>query len=773
MAKRIGIDLGTTNSVVAWSANGTVANTVPNNDQERLTPSVVGRDVRNQKMLVGRAAVNFAANDPVNTVFSVKRLMARGFKDDEVKKTIQNVPYRIVPSSSGADQMAEVMIGETAYSPVDVSAMILSKLKEDAEIALSDTVTHAVITVPAYFDDNQRRATVEAGARAGLKVSRIVEEPTAAAYAFGIDQDAAHQQVVLVYDMGGGTFDISLIFLRNGIARVQSNEGDNWLGGDNFDSMIIDHIVRETVRKEGCTEASLRGDSLLMWNLKQQAEQAKKSLKRSATVDVALYGQLKGQLDIDVSLRQADFELWIRNDIDRSIKLVDTVLLESGLTPDDVDRVLLIGGSTGLTQVRTKLEAKFGPNKILSTVDPMEGVALGAAVLAARTSSRFCIHGHDNDVDAKGKCSEPDCNEVLDATPPMRRCVCGVLNVQGAPKCVACPAVLQTADIGGVVAKPYGLERSNGEWVMIIPKSTRYPMAKPMMREFTTASDRQDWIVFPILQQDPNTLITTKQLDIFLPHPDNGPIPEPKRVPKGTAIDIGFSLDLNGILTVHAQGRGALSWLSEDRIVEFGGTVPTPKPKCACGAELPHEGADCPQCGVGSIAARTEWERELINRLGYVKTLKDDLEWLLNKDDTDFLQGLIAEGDRALKDQNQATGEQAFEKLGDALHGRFGGLFDLVDAHLTYSIGWGKAEQHMKLGSLLDEFRRMALNRASSDELNTHRGKIRSLVTEIEGEQDVKDKIPCPYCGKPIPKPTPTDRKCPQCGEDVWGSTLR
>src|ERR1017187_5394153 len=284
MAARIGIDLGTTNCVCAYTFPGGKTKVLANREMGTLTPSVVARH-KDGSLLVGTTAVRTARTDPQNVIFSIKRLMGRRYHDKEVEAVQRHVSYRIVPPKNGGTDMAHVMIGDKLYSPIEVSALILEKIKKDAELALGELVTHAVITVPAYFDDNQREATRQAGGLAGLKVMRIIDEPTAAAYAFGVDLENSDAKAIVVYDLGGGTFDISVIFIGAGVPTVESIGGDIWLGGDRFDNYIIDFVLQ----KYPAYNAELRKDAGFMLELKQQSEQAKKDLAGNApTTDITI-----------------------------------------------------------------------------------------------------------------------------------------------------------------------------------------------------------------------------------------------------------------------------------------------------------------------------------------------------------------------------------------------------------------------------------------------------------------------------------------------------
>jgi molecular chaperone DnaK len=387
----IGIDFGCTNTCAAVVLGTGKPGVIPTPDRQRLTPSVVVWDHSDGRILVGQAALNRAHAGSLNAIFSIKRLMGRRYSDPEVEKVRQHVSYRytILRPDENRDQ-AYVQLGEKSYSPIEISALILAKIKADAEGALSQPVTHAVVTVPAYFDDSQREAMRQAGNMAGFQVLRVIDEPVAAAYAFGMTLDRDPAKTIIVYDLGGGTFDISIISISEGIPLVEHIEGDNWLGGDRFDGMIMDYVISQMERKQPGIGPELRADAEFLWRVRRAAEEAKKQLGASPTADIVLFGTLGGTVDVDVQVQRTDFESWIRGDIERSIALVDKAIEGPGLTPEDIDAVLLAGGSTRLPLVRRLLAEKFGEEKIKADVDPMLCNALGAAAVAARSAGVVC-----------------------------------------------------------------------------------------------------------------------------------------------------------------------------------------------------------------------------------------------------------------------------------------------------------------------------------------------------------------------------------------------
>ena len=504
MGLSIGIDFGYTNTRAAVVLGGEKPEIIPSQERHPVTPSVVAPNGRDGTILVGQAALDRAPDDPVNTIFSIKRLMGRRYTDPEVEKVRQYVTYRIVRPPDGRDQ-AYVRLGDKFYSPLEVSALILAKIKADAEAALSQPVSHAALTVPAYFDDSQREAMRQAGNMAGFQVLRVIDEPVAAAYAFGLTLERDPAKTIIVYDLGGGTFDISILSISAGIPVVEHIEGDNWIGGDRFDAMIMDYVISQMERKQPGIGRKLWGNAEFMWRLKRAAEEAKRQLGESPTADVVLFGTLGGTVDVNVQLERSDFESWIRKDIEATMALLDKAMAGPGLTPEGTDAVLLVGGSTALPMVRRLLAAKFGEEKIKAHLDPMECVALGAAVLAPG---------------------------------------------------------MEPAAAGGVTAKPYGIEVEGGWFHIVVPKSTRYPTQDPIFLQFKTEVDGQERIVIPIYQGfDEVASRNVLEAEVVIE------IPADKRVPKGTPIDIGFWIDENGALEIVVRGRGPLAWLQSGKIV--------------------------------------------------------------------------------------------------------------------------------------------------------------------------------------------------------------
>src|SRR3989304_901349 len=374
MGKIVGIDLGTTNSVGAVMVGGEPM-VIPSAEGERLVPSVVAVN-KNGERLVGRSARNQAIVNPENTVFSIKRLMGRKFDDAEVQRTIGRVPYKVTKAPNGD---ARVVMGEREYSPPEISAMILAKLKTDAEAYLGETVTQAVITVPAYFNDMQRNATKDAGKIAGLEVMRIINEPTASSLAYGLDKKK--NEIIAVYDLGGGTFDISILDVGDGVFQVNSTSGDTFLGGDDFDLRLIDHIADQFKRDSGI---DLRQDRQALQRLKEAAEKAKIELSSMMQTEINLpyiTADASGPKHLVTTLTRAKLEQLTSDLIERSLGPVQQALKDAGLRASAIEEVVMVGGMTRMPAVQEAVRQLFNkePHK---GVNPDEVVAIGAAIQA-------------------------------------------------------------------------------------------------------------------------------------------------------------------------------------------------------------------------------------------------------------------------------------------------------------------------------------------------------------------------------------------------------
>ncbi|GER81429.1 chaperone protein DnaK [Thermogemmatispora aurantia] len=486
MAKVIGIDLGTTNSVVAVMEAGEPV-VLENSEGSRLTPSVVAVTKTGER-LVGQLAKRQAITNPENTIYSVKRLMGRRFDDPEVQRTMKLVPYKITRAPNGD---ARVVMGGREYSPPEISAMILQKLKLDAEAKLGEKITQAVITVPAYFNDSQRQATKDAGKIAGLEVLRIINEPTAASLAYGLDKKK--DEIIAVYDLGGGTFDISILQLGDGVFEVKATNGDTHLGGDDFDQRIIDWMADEFRKEHGI---DLRQDRMALQRLKEAAERAKIELSSSLQTEINLpfiSADANGPKHLMMTLTRAKLEQLVSDLIERTRGPVMQALADAGIRPSDVNEVVLVGGQTRMPAVIEMVRRLFGrePHK---GVNPDEVVAIGAAIQAG------VLKGEVRDV------------LLLDVT----------------------PLSLGVETLGGVMTK-------------LIERNTTIPTRKTEL--FSTAEDNQTAVEIHVLQGERELARDNKSLGRFRLE---GIPPAPRGVPQ---IEVTFDIDANGILNVSARDK--------------------------------------------------------------------------------------------------------------------------------------------------------------------------------------------------------------------------
>jgi len=486
MGRAIGIDLGTTNSCMAVMEGGE-PKVIPNAEGERITPSVVAVSNSGER-LVGRPAKRQAIVNPENTIFSIKRLMGRKFQDPEVQRALKYLPYKVDAAPNGD---ARVWMGDRSYSPPEISAMILQKLKMDAEAYLGEPVTEAVITVPAYFDDAQRQATKAAGEIAGLNVLRIINEPTAAALAYGLDKEG--EKIVAVYDLGGGTFDISILEIGEGTFHVRATAGDTFLGGDDFDNRIINWLVEEFLNETGI---DLRQDRVAMQRLKEAAEKAKVELSTLMQTEINLpfiAADASGPKHLVRTLTRAKLEQMVMDLVERTLDPCREALQAAGLRPDQVSEVILVGGQTRMPLVIETVRKFFGrePHR---GVNPDEVVAVGAAIQAG------VLKGEVREV------------LLLDVTP---------------------------LDLG--------IETLGGIMTVIIPRNTTIPTSKSQV--FTTAADNQTSVEIHVLQGNRPLAKDNKSLARFIL---DGILPAPRGVPQ---IEVSFDIDANGILHVSARDK--------------------------------------------------------------------------------------------------------------------------------------------------------------------------------------------------------------------------
>ena len=489
MAKVLGIDLGTTNSVVAVIEAGEPV-VVENAEGARLTPSVVAVNARSDERYVGQTAKRQSVTNPENTVFSVKRLMGRKFSDQEVQSALGKLPYKVVQADNGD---AHVEMSGKSYAPPQISSFVLQKIRQDAEAKLGEKITQAVITVPAYFNDAQRQATKDAGTIAGLDVLRIINEPTASSLAYGLDRKQ-EDSTIAVFDLGGGTFDITILQMGDGVFEVKSTNGDTFLGGDDFDQKILEWLIQEFRLETGI---DLGNDRMALQRLRDAAERAKIELSSTLESEINLpfiTADASGPQHLVKALSRARLEQLVGSLIDFAEAPCRQAISDSGLAASEIDEVILVGGMTRMPAVQEKVQAIFGREPSRS-VNPDEAVALGAAIQAG------VLGGEVGDI------------VLLDVSP-----------------------------------LTLGLETLGSVLTTLIPRNTTIPTKKT--ETFTTAADGQTSVDIHVLQGERPMATDNKSIGRFIL---DGVLPAPRGVPQ---IDVTFDIDANGILSVSAQDKG-------------------------------------------------------------------------------------------------------------------------------------------------------------------------------------------------------------------------
>ncbi|HWQ03028.1 MAG TPA: Hsp70 family protein [Candidatus Nitrosotenuis sp.] len=697
MGVAIGIDLGTTNSVAAIKRGD--VRVLQNRENEDLTPSVVG--FYKEQLIVGKKALDRIAASPKETVISVKRLMGRAFKDPEVQRVRSKYRYSVAAPSNGTEDDVRVILGGKEYSPIEISSFILKKIKEDAEMRLNDKVEYAVITVPAYFNERQREATLLAGQMAGLKVQRILDEPTAAAIAFGVDNVGADDaRTVLVFDLGGGTFDISVLNIVGGIFAQVNLEGDMWLGGDDFDWKLMQHVLQHIKDTYGFDPA---GNDRFMESLRLNVRKAKETLSSLARTDISMVGQLSDKsgnlIDIELEVTRDVLERMIgrdaasgdghRTDVERSFELVMRALEGPPKTAiDQIDYVLLVGGSSCIPMIRRRLIEMFGEKKVRMDVDPMKCVAFGAAILAASIGEHvICSKGHPNPGTAVecGECKEP---------------------------------LIHKVDLARVTAMHYGIQAKGDKFEIIIPKGSPYPSPEPVTRAFKTPTANLRRLKIPV-HAGTEDVATKNELQqtVWLELPEH--------LPAGTRVDVGLKLSSDGILDsikvkLH-DGSGREVEVFRDRGGEKRSRVERKiedlRKKIDENREkLSGEAAEqCEQLYEESIkainerhdldaaekklqelakvvdgATRPDWKRTTENMIGYAEFALREFGSYLKPEESYKIKKLVEEVQKAMEDDNEELALQKREEMVKAVDAN-----RLVQWLMTLIIGISRANnQH-------------------------------------------------------------------------------
>jgi molecular chaperone DnaK len=675
MGAAIGIDLGTTNSVACYKKND--IRILQNKESEDSTRSIVGwykgRKGEGQ-LLVGKLAFDKMIAAPKDTIVSIKRLMGRSFSDPEVQKIKKNFFYDVVSPSEGTDEALKVIMNGKQYSPVQISSLIIKKIREDSEARLSDSlVDQAVITVPAYFTDKQRDATRLAGRLAGLKVQKILPEPTAAAIAYGVDnvkEDDA--KTVLVYDMGGGTFDVSILSIAGGVFAELGIEGDMWLGGDDFDTKIADYVIDQIKEEYDIDIDKLEEKKKLRFKLelKKESEKAKKALSSTTSTDISIIGLLEDEernlIDVMVDITRDQFEQMIQKKVKKSISIVKAALNNTRLTPEQIDNVILVGGSTMIPMVQKALKDIFGKDKILTNVDPLKCVAQGAAILAARLGGTI---------------------ECIDCKTP---------NPAENEKCINCGSPL-TDIIFGVTGCDYGIITVGDKFETVIPKGSNYPSLEAKIELFFTPFDNMRRIRVPV-QAKMGDGSFEQQATVWLSLPEN--------VKKETPVDVAFSMDENGVLNkvkvILKDGSGRETEVMPDRgrtersrvekELEQAKQIWNKNQDQADSLEkdkinrLYNEAIDALEADdistaekkskmfeeeVGKIGVSMddlpEWKQRAQGNLNYAAAVIDDYSSLVNPEKIYKLKKLMEELKTAYEKDDRTLGEQKREELVNAL----------------------------------------------------------------------------------------------------------
>lgn len=784
----IGIDLGTSNSVAATAA-GAQPKVLDSREGRPQIPSVVGLKKRKGKggdsdteLLVGDVAEDNWESAAKDTIVSVKRLMGRGVADPEVQKVRRAVEYEIVEPSDGTRDSVRVTMGKKEYSPVDISAMILEKVKADAEFRLGASVTHAVITVPAYFSQIQRRATRQAGLKAGLQVIKILDEPTAAAVAFGIEQnESTDPKYILVFDLGGGTFDISVLMWAGKVFAPLSLQGDMWLGGNNFDQMIVERVVAHVKREYGVDPTK---NTRFMTAARRKARTVKERLTSARSADLIVPGLLTdadGDLvDVEMEISREEFEGWIQPLVDRAVRLTETALQDAGLTVDQINHVLMAGNASAVPMVQQAMEKMFGKAKIVRSVHPKYAVAMGAAVVGTRIGPQIV-------------CQQPDLAD------PTREC--GHVNEPGATTCARCgrPLGLEANDasaaedflvVGGIAPFHYGLQTAGDKFNLFVRKNDPYPTENPEPMTFFTGLPNQRILSIPVYGGDhlDRASANEKQGEAFAVLPPGLPQDTVIRIKLWLNSDCIFELDArleNGtdlrprVLQGEADQKAVEALQQFDREVHEDALRLSPQRKRELddvrdsALELFQRGdfqgtirrldAARPIVPAGGGNGQPDLWTQAENLIGFARMVTTKYGWALGAERTYRLNQLMGKLQQALDQRDRGAVAElvpVLDKATDELGDLVWFLLNIRRA-INEPIAAMDPGLAISLDTELDEVE--ALMKAMDPRA---KARLESLAQRAaKALEKTRAKEACRHCGADLEG----NRYCPKCSTDSWG----
>lgn len=777
MGRCIGIDLGTTNSVVAIVEMGG-CKVLLNREYEQQTRSIV--NFNKGEFLVGKPALNRWELAPKDTVISIKRLIGRAISDPKVDEVRQNqwVLYDIVEPSDGTSDSVRVKLGDKEYSPIEISAMILRKLKEDAEYFLKEEVTHAVITAPAYFSEKQCNATREAGLKAGLTVMRILDEPTAAALAFGIDSKGREPKTILVYDLGGGTFDVSILLMGAGSFAPLNLQGDMWLGGDNFDQAIIDYVVSYVKREYSIDPTT---NKRFMVRLKLRAQEAKEALSSARVTELVVDGLLRDDkgniIDVVVEITREQFEDMIRPLVERTISICKRAIENANLSFNDIDYVLMVGNATCVPLVQEAVERLFGKEKVLRTVHPKNSVAIGAAIYAATSQHTYCYG-------------------------------CSTWNELEVEKCKKCDAPLSPIRVGSIVPFHFGVQTAGDKFNIFIRKGETYPTPeeKRIIQTFYTQFPNQRIVSIPVYGGEEIDVASKniKQGEAFAILPPH--------CPQGTCVLIKLWLDENKNFNITAKlenGRELNPWIlrgdldqkaveilhkSVETIAKEGDALTLTEKKEV--EKLHNEVLDAIQKKEFERAEKkVEEVLKLVENavkkgdplmeqaegiIGYAKYIVNNYGWLIGSDAAYILNNLIGNLQEAIDKKERTLVENKINELNTEIEKLmetrdFSGkseptllaIFMIMHGRIMSDIQPVEPAKANNLRQKLLDIEHAFINghRDATDKLNAFVSEFISVIEEIEKRPGAKGTKVCMVCGHENPSGT---RYCESCKADLY-----